>query len=119
MEIESDLNCRWDYLEITFGNGFRREKFCGGQVPELKMTGPGPLEVKFTSDGSTSYRGFKLNYERIDESYDCGNLTLPLWSGVFTSPNFPSNYPPNVNCEYSLNAEDADEGQGAYSQFQF
>ena len=106
MEIESDLECRWDYLEIKFGDGFRRELFCGGQVPELKMTGPGPLEVKFVTDGSTSFRGFKLNYERLtDVGYDCGNQTLPLWSGVFTSPQFPSDYPPYVNCEYVLDAE--------------
>ena len=106
MEIESDLECRWDYLEIKFGDGFRRELFCGGQVPELKMTGPGPFEVKFVTDGSTSFRGFKLNYERLtDVGYDCGNQTLPLWSGVFASPQFPSNYPPYVNCEYVLEAE--------------
>merc|ERR1711953_1517276 len=35
MDIEADTLCRWDSLEIIFGNGYRTEKFCGNDVPNL------------------------------------------------------------------------------------
>ena len=39
------------------------------------------------------------------------NLTLSSPDGTFTSPNYPSNYPPNTSCSYVISLNENPKGQ--------
>lgn len=48
------------------------------------------------TDDSTANRGFNLKYKTI-----C-NRTIELNSGVLESPNFPGNYPHDMDCAWKI-----------------
>ncbi|RWS23279.1 Astacin-like metalloendopeptidase [Leptotrombidium deliense] len=58
----------------------------------------------------------------------CGG-EIKNMSGIITSPNFPNNYPPNVNCEWIIENDDNDfvfkcdsfslEGKGNVNVYEF
>lgn len=54
----------------------------------------------FFSDVSASATGFRAEWQ----IQGCGGR-LTEKEGVFTSPNFPQNYPPNVDCEWIIELE--------------
>jgi cubilin len=48
------------------------------------------------TDDSTSNRGFYLKYKTF-----C-NRTIEMNSGVLESPNFPGQYPPDMDCSWKI-----------------
>ena len=63
------------------------------------------LRVNFVSDGSGSGPGFSLTYSEVHVT--CGgqlSLTNSFTSGTFTSPNYPGEYPHNVDCVWVITA---------------
>jgi len=68
-ERGSNVTCDYDYLEITLGST-GPTKYCGGRPPE-EIRGFGKLEIRFKSDDSTNYRGFKLFYLKVDDYEPC------------------------------------------------
>jgi hypothetical protein len=65
------------------------------------------MVVEFTSDANTNMQGFHAVYDAIDaDDYgwtenQCSSNMTELF-GVITNPNFPLNYPPNVDCTYLI-----------------
>ncbi|XP_038652379.1 cubilin [Scyliorhinus canicula] len=81
------------------GNG----RYCGGNPPSTLHTTDNQLLVHFISDGSNEGQGFKLTYEASD--YACGGTiyvsdSLPF--GYIASMNYPDNYPPNIDCIWTI-----------------
>ena len=62
------------------------------------------LLYRFTSDHTNRSRGFKLEYNTVEEGGTyllgaCGgNFSTP--HGLLTSPSYPTNYPDLANCTY-------------------
>ncbi|KAL0156415.1 hypothetical protein M9458_047661, partial [Cirrhinus mrigala] len=67
--------------------------------PSTLQTSDNSLYAHFVSDGSNEGNGFKLVFEA--HSLACGGL-IELNDGdppgYITSPNYPSNYPQNIDC---------------------
>ncbi|XP_066263228.1 exoskeleton protein RP43-like [Branchiostoma lanceolatum] len=60
--------------------------------------------MRFTSDGSNTAQGFQLSYTGTPTSASgCGG-TLTAPRGIVTSPNYPSDYGNNENCEWIITA---------------
>uniref|UniRef100_W5MX16 Cubilin n=1 Tax=Lepisosteus oculatus TaxID=7918 RepID=W5MX16_LEPOC len=97
-----------DYLELrngpdgsspplgpSGGNGH----YCGTSSPSSLHTTDNTLFVHFVSDGSSEALGFKFTFEA--RGLVCGGgieLSDSDPPGYVMSPNYPSNYPQNVDC---------------------
>ncbi|XP_049633697.1 cubilin [Suncus etruscus] len=100
--LEFHYNCTKDYLEVyDTGSQTSLGRYCGKSVPPSLTSITNSLELKFAADADLAYEGFLINYETMNSSSVClKNYTDD--SGEFTSPGFPSLYPPNQKCIYKI-----------------
>ncbi|EGW02057.1 Cubilin [Cricetulus griseus] len=94
------------------GNG----RFCGIYTPSTLFTSDNEMFVQFISDNSNGGQGFKIRYEA--KSLACGgNIYIhgADSDGYVTSPNYPANYPQNVECIWIL---EAPSGKSIQLQFE-
>ena len=65
LQLETSQDCSYDYLEIYDGESDtanRLGKLCGGEIPDtVESSGP-QLFLRFHSDSSVAFKGFKLRY---------------------------------------------------------
>uniref|UniRef100_A0A3Q2TAZ9 Cubilin n=1 Tax=Fundulus heteroclitus TaxID=8078 RepID=A0A3Q2TAZ9_FUNHE len=92
-----------DYLELRNGpdgsSPLLGERICGSSPPSLIQTTDNHLYIHFVSDASNEASGFKLIFEAHSQA--CGGfimLTEYDPPGYITSPNYPQNYPQNMDC---------------------
>ncbi|XP_067869413.1 cubilin isoform X2 [Heterodontus francisci] len=81
------------------GNGH----YCGESPPSTMHTTNNQLFVHFISDGSNEGQGFQLTYEA--SNYACGGTIYVSDSdpiGYIASMNYPSNYPKNIECIWTI-----------------
>ncbi|CAL1529132.1 unnamed protein product [Lymnaea stagnalis] len=107
--------CSNDYLKLL--NGFTQTSpplivngssntngtYCGMTAPQGLTTSSSYLFAQFVSDGAGSGAGFSFNFSEI--SVTCGGhlrLTNSITSGYFMSPNYPQDYPENVDCTWII-----------------
>ncbi|MGH0144022.1 UNVERIFIED_CONTAM: hypothetical protein FKN15_047101, partial [Acipenser sinensis] len=101
-----------DYLELRngpdassppLGSSSENGRYCGSATPSTMHTTDNQLFLRFISDGSNEGQGFKLTYEAL--SLSCGGniyMSDSDLSGYITSPNYPNNYPQNVDCSWTI-----------------
>lgn len=84
IDIESHINCAYDYVEIFDGNSDkapRLAKVCNDKNnPHFIVSSKNVAFVKFRTDSSQNGRGFRINYQ-----LSCNN-TLRGFRGVIESP---------------------------------
>ncbi|KAJ8923869.1 hypothetical protein NQ315_010451 [Exocentrus adspersus] len=86
-------------------------KFCN--KPDTLITSSGNhMLVKFRSDTAIEGRGFQLHYSSI-----CNN-TLTGFRGVIESPNFPENYPQDLNCWWDIIVSNKNKINITFSHFE-
>lgn len=105
--IENSQNCTKDYVSVYTKrrNEFvLMSKFCGREMPPTLNTTGRDLKVLFHSDDSGDGDGFRAVW-----SANCGG-TFKAGSTpqVITSPRYPSNYPANAFCNYSIVANEGE-----------
>ncbi|XP_036767041.2 CUB domain-containing protein 2 [Manis pentadactyla] len=98
-DLEYHDTCGFDFLEIYNGasgdQGNLLGRFCG-QVPPPPFTSSWHvMSVIFHSDKHVASRGFSAGYQKDV----CGGILTGL-SGVLTSPEYPNNYPNNMECRW-------------------
>ncbi|XP_070708966.1 cubilin [Pempheris klunzingeri] len=92
-----------DYLELKNGpdnsSPLLGGRLCGSSPPSLLQTTDNHLFIHFVSDASNEASGFKLTFEAHSQA--CGGfieLNDNDPPGYITSPNYPQNYPQNIDC---------------------
>ena len=70
MDIESETNCRYDYIQIQnaviYGSGVLPGRLCGSLTSNSTFSSYHiPLIVRFVTDGFVTARGFKAIYTVI------------------------------------------------------
>ena len=70
MDIESETNCRYDYMQIEdpvlYGSGVLPGRLCGSLTSNSIFSSYNEtLIVRFVTDGSVTARGFKARYTVI------------------------------------------------------
>uniref|UniRef100_A0A8C4D9G2 Cubilin n=1 Tax=Dicentrarchus labrax TaxID=13489 RepID=A0A8C4D9G2_DICLA len=92
-----------DYLELRNGPDGSSpplgERVCGSSPPSLLQTTDNHLFIHFVSDATNEGSGFKLTFEAHSQA--CGGfieLNDNDPPGYITSPNYPQNYPQNIDC---------------------
>ncbi|XP_017555843.2 cubilin [Pygocentrus nattereri] len=99
MDIEGEATCLYDSLVIRDGDTNLSPllaRLCGRELPgSLHSTGDS-MFLRFTSDYSISGHGFNASYSK-----GCGGL-LHADRGVLSSPHYPQNYKPNLDCSWHV-----------------
>ena len=62
--LERQATCNYDYLAIYDGKGSTSDqigkKLCGSTIPSKKMSTGNEMHLEWRSDGTRSFRGFKI-----------------------------------------------------------
>ncbi|XP_066461961.1 embryonic protein UVS.2-like isoform X1 [Eleutherodactylus coqui] len=100
-DVQSTPNCMSDYIRIydgpTKNYPLILDRTCGsGLVPPI-IASTSQLLVEFSSDSSVTGAGFKALYSTVK----CGGTYFTPQRKV-SSPNYPNNYGPNMNCIYTI-----------------
>ncbi|XP_072278174.1 embryonic protein UVS.2-like [Pyxicephalus adspersus] len=102
-DVQASPDCTSDYLRIydgpTTSSPLLVTKACGsGQLPPMIST-KNTMLLEFVSDNTTEATGFKASYSTVT----CGSvLTNP--TGTFSTPSYPSDYPPFMDCTWIITA---------------
>ncbi|XP_071091816.1 cubilin-like [Haliotis cracherodii] len=111
-DIEHSASCNYDYVTVYDGSSTDSTvlgTFCGTQKPTYVSSGTA-VTIRFHSDNSNTFKGFRLSYTGGTFT-PCGEENLvAYWSSSsdLTSPNYPSDYPNNADCSWTINTEDPD-----------
>ncbi|KAM4689065.1 cubilin [Discoglossus pictus] len=105
--FEQSYMCSYDYLELYDSDTTTAGKigrYCGRSIPPSITSSDNKITLLMVTDSSTSIEGFSANYISINASTAC-DVDFIEASGVFTSPNYPNNYPNNRECVYTITVE--------------
>uniref|UniRef100_A0A673AMU3 Cubilin n=1 Tax=Sphaeramia orbicularis TaxID=375764 RepID=A0A673AMU3_9TELE len=105
-----------DYLELRNGPDASSPplgpRLCGTSTPSVLQTSDNHLYIRFVSDDSNEGSGFKMSFEAHSQA--CGghimlnNNDVP---GYITSPNYPQNYPQNIDCTWVISVPNGEAVQ--------
>ncbi|XP_019955015.2 inactive serine protease PAMR1 [Paralichthys olivaceus] len=73
LSLESDHNCRYDYVEVRDGDDLSSPvigRFCGDRLPPPIKSSGNLLHILFTSDGYNNFDGFVLTYQESSAAGD-------------------------------------------------
>ncbi|XP_062489682.1 cubilin isoform X1 [Pezoporus occidentalis] len=99
LDIESHSSCNYDKLIIRDGETSLSPvlaTLCGREPPGPIRSSGEAMFIHFTSDASVTGAGFNASYQK-----SCGGY-LHTGRGVITSPNYPQDYAPNLNCSWHV-----------------
>ncbi|XP_048237900.1 cubilin-like isoform X1 [Haliotis rufescens] len=99
-DLEAGTRCPYDYVQmsdvLTNGTLISGQRWCSTIVPDPFTSMTNRMKVKFRSDFSARGDGFAANW-----TTSCGG-TFFGDTGMFTSPGYPSTYPNNILCNYTI-----------------
>ncbi|XP_074549445.1 cubilin [Halichoeres trimaculatus] len=117
--LESHSQCGWDSLTIFNGGSPGSPiigQYCGTTSPGSIQSGSNKLAVVFLADHSVSRGGFMASWSA--DSSGCGGV-IHADSGTFKSPNYPQNFPANVECSWRIIAHEGNHLEMSFnSDFQ-
>lgn len=99
MDIETNLGCRYDFVEIRDGKDADAPflgRFCGKKIPDVVMVSTtNHVRVKFHSDASTSGKGFALDWrwrEKQNQYISSAPITTSSAPVLTTKNPFSGNF---------------------------
>ncbi|XP_056155801.1 cubilin [Lampris incognitus] len=111
-----------DYVELRNGPDASAPslggRLCGASPPSTVQTTDNHLHIRFVSDSSNEASGFKLTFEA--HSLACGGfieLNDNDPPGYITSPNYPQNYPQNIDCIWVITVPNGEAVQIDFEDF--
>uniref|UniRef100_A0A3Q3W0B5 Cubilin n=1 Tax=Mola mola TaxID=94237 RepID=A0A3Q3W0B5_MOLML len=113
--LEGHSECGWDSLTIFNGGSPGSPiigQYCGTTSPGTVQSGSNKLAIVFLADHSVSRGGFLASWSA--DSSGCGG-TIHADSGTFKSPNYPQNFPANVECSWQIIAHEANHLEMSFS----
>ncbi|KAL6115783.1 st14 [Pungitius sinensis] len=109
MNLEED--CSNDFIKIYDSlvaiESSAMEEMCGYYSPRQPLTflsSRNVMLVTMASNEEKNYPGFRAKISQVQrgsKDITCGGK-LTGATGTFTSPNFPSYYPPQITCQWSI-----------------
>lgn len=118
MDIESEEDCNYDYLELLDGRDLSSakslKKLCHTQTDLAPITtSSNAALVRFRTDVSDTRKGFLLSY-----TTNCTQTIDGVLSGAIESPNFPNPYPHNLVCKWKIVVPKGNRISYEFSHFQ-
>ncbi|KAJ8376962.1 hypothetical protein SKAU_G00075420 [Synaphobranchus kaupii] len=105
-QVEAHSQCSWDSVTIMNGGSPGSPligQYCGNTSPGTIQSGSNKLAVVFLADHSVSKGGFLATWSA--DSSGCGGV-IHKDSGTITSPGYPQNFPPNIECTWQVVAHE-------------
>ncbi|XP_058456836.1 cubilin homolog [Malaya genurostris] len=116
LELESHVNCRYDYLEVFEGRdvaGKNLGRFCTADTDPVQLdTSTNHAFIRMRSDDTNQGRGFHLKYNILCKR----NITG--FGGVIESPNFPNKYPSSADCLWTISVPSGNKIDVEFSHFE-
>ncbi|XP_048254450.1 cubilin-like isoform X3 [Haliotis rufescens] len=112
--LEPHNPCSYDYVQLYDVTGtYERSlgRWCGSDGPDTQSTGMS-MKVRFLSDSSNTFKGFKLAFTACEPTSSCARglncgSSLPSASTstwrYLSSPGYP-NYNNNMECKWTISA---------------
>ncbi|XP_069805664.1 embryonic protein UVS.2-like [Dendropsophus ebraccatus] len=100
-DVQSSPGCKSDYIRIYDGPTkdypLLLDRTCGTELIPPVSSSTNQLLLEFSSDRSIAGKGFKALYStaRCGKAFNTPN-------GTVTSPGYPNNYTPNLDCDYTI-----------------
>lgn len=136
LELEEHVECYFDYVEIFDGRSSAARslgRYCSlnavphqivsttnqmfvRMISDINNQGRG-FDLKFSTSKSDAYANHKTNSQRQFNSLVCSR-EIRTHRGVIESPNFPTKYPNNLNCNWKIIAPPGNKILIAFSQFE-
>ncbi|XP_059051310.1 cubilin-like [Achroia grisella] len=115
LDLERTPHCRDDYVEIFDGRdanakSLRKLCFMSPAANGIETT-TNIAYVKFRSDFYMGGKGFLLDYVTICRNNITGSY------GVIESPDYPNNYPLNLNCLWTINVSKGSKINVTFTHF--
>lgn len=107
LDLEKD--CHNDFIKV-YDSLAPSEKLvitekCGYRLPNEKLifiSSGNVMLVTMVTNEEKNYPGFRAIYSQIPAKFhDCGGRLTGL-RGAFTSPGYPSHYPPQIECVWNI-----------------
>ncbi|KAM3968031.1 cubilin [Aphomia sociella] len=115
LDLERTPRCRDDYVEVFDGRDANAEslgKFCYMSPAANKIeTTTNIAFIKFRSDFYIGGKGFLLDYITTCQNNITGNY------GIIESPDYPNNYPINLNCIWTINVPKGNKINVTFTHF--
>ncbi|XP_073985355.1 cubilin-like isoform X1 [Rhodnius prolixus] len=106
-KIEFSPSCVHDWVKIydntttPLADYQTGESYCGSNMPPVITSSSNLLLIEFHTDSSEAEPGFMATYTTLDYRTTCsGNFFGNV--GSIKSPNYPDNYPDNLNCVWVI-----------------
>lgn len=126
-DVEGSPFCNYDYVAVYDGktdSSRRIAKLCGSVIPTPLSSSSNFLFVKFHSDIKRTYNGFLAGWYStpVIDGTDpppprtCGGQMIEP-NGTLTSPGYPKNYQPNVDCIWVITAPEGHHIELEFKQF--
>ncbi|KAG4066297.1 hypothetical protein HA402_000521 [Bradysia odoriphaga] len=116
LELEEHYECYFDYIEIFDGRSSAAKslgKYCAlNLVPVPILSTSNEIFIRMISDVNNQGRGFDLRFNTV-----CSH-EIKSHRGVIESPNFPAQYPDNLQCDWTIIAPRGNKIFVAFSQFE-
>uniref|UniRef100_A0A182INM1 Uncharacterized protein n=1 Tax=Anopheles atroparvus TaxID=41427 RepID=A0A182INM1_ANOAO len=103
--METGDECRFDGLRVASDANFTHvlATLCHEQKEPVSIVSSGnQLFVKFYSDTTFTYKGFRARYTTSNQK--CGGRIMNH-EGFLSSPNYPKNYPTNASCSWIIKTD--------------
>uniref|UniRef100_A0A3B5AXX3 Cubilin n=1 Tax=Stegastes partitus TaxID=144197 RepID=A0A3B5AXX3_9TELE len=113
--VEPHDTCRWDSVTIFNGGSPGSPiigQYCGTTSPGTIQSGSNKLAVVFLADHSGSSGGFTASWST--DSSGCGGV-IHADTGTIKSPNYPQNFPANVECSWDIIAHEGNHLEMSFS----
>lgn len=104
LDIETHVNCSFDYLAIYDGEHTSDpllDKYCNSTQPAPVQSASSDLLIHFHSDAYGSGNGFQIAYAPVEGIPGCGGY-FTAERGEIVSPTFNGQYLTNLLCEYKI-----------------
>ncbi|XP_049840781.1 cubilin-like [Schistocerca gregaria] len=104
LRMENHTTCSFDFLRFYDGLSERDPifaEFCNSSEPEPLMSPGSTVMIHFHSDNESSDTGFQIAYSTVPGMSGCGGLFTDAEKTI-TSPNYPQQYPRNIDCEWTI-----------------
>ncbi|KAI7796445.1 ST14 transmembrane serine protease matriptase b [Triplophysa rosa] len=107
LDLEKD--CHNDFIKVYDSLAPTEKQVitekCGSRLPSERfifMSSGNVMLVTLVSNEEKNFPGFRAFYSQVPGNFkECGGELTAL-SGTFTSPGYPSHYPPNIECVWNI-----------------
>ncbi|XP_015264199.1 PREDICTED: ovochymase-1-like [Gekko japonicus] len=108
VDIEDQVGCDQDYVNVHSSEGKLIGKVCGHVLPSPLLIDSDQATVTFVSDSSQTGGGFEFLFTAVHKASEagsgCGSVAVLVEEGEIDTANYPGLYPSHSKCHWLIEA---------------